>query len=344
MTTPASADIRVRVLAYSPDRLLPIQSVSRTELAAIREWATVLWVHIDEPAAHNSLLAIADDFGLHPLAIHDAINPDQRGKTEIFRNHSLTVCNLIETAQNQAGEYTSDNVSLFLGKNFLITTQFTPEDCLARLRDTLEDPGTKLRQRGPDFLAAVILEHIITAMLPIIEKLGDELSDLEDSVIASPGNATIHMLHARKRTLLKLRRALAPYRESIPALMSEENPYVTEEHVKYFRDAYDRAVLAIDLVETYRAMASDLTDLQINSVNHRMNEIMKVLTLISVVFIPLTFIVGVYGMNFDPSAGPLSMPELNWPNGYLIIWGVMLLVATFQLILFWRKGWFQNGR
>lgn len=338
------ADIRVRVLAYSPEQLLPLQSVSRTELAAIREWASVVWVHIDEPEAHAALVEIQDDFGLHPLAVQDAINPAQRGKTEIFRNHSLTVCNLIEPSKDDSKEYSSDNVSLFLGDRFLITTQFTPEDCLDRLRHSLEDSTAKLRQRGPDFLAALILDHVIQSMLPLIEQLGDELADLEDSVIAEPGNATIHMLHARKRALLRLRRALAPYRESIPILMNEENPFVLEEHYKYFRDAYERAVLAIDLVETYRAMASDLTELQINSVNNRMNEIMKVLTLISVVFIPLTFIAGVYGMNFNPEAGPLSMPELNWPNGYIIIWGVMIGIASLQLILFWRKGWFRNGR
>jgi magnesium transporter len=200
-----------------------------------------------------------------------------------------------------------------------------------------------MRDSGAGYLAYAILDAVIDHYFPVLEAYGERLESLEDRIVAEPDRAVVAEIHEVKRELLHLRRAIWPQREALNSLVRDEIPHISEETRLYFRDCYDHAVRIIDLVETYREVCSDLMDLYLSSISNRMNEIMKVLTVISTLFIPLTFIVGVYGMNFN-TAFPWNMPELNWRYGYPACLALMLIIAIGQLIFFYRKGWIGSQR
>jgi magnesium transporter len=234
----------------------------------------------------------------------------------------------------------TEQLSLFLGKNFVLTFQEgMPGDCLEVIRERIRKKGGRIHDAGLDYLAYALLDAVVDAYFPILEQYGERLEEVEDEIGGKPASSTIARIHAIKRNLLTLRRVVWPQRETFNTLLREETPHISAETRLYFRDCYDHVTQIIDLVETYRELGADLTDIYLSTVSNRTNEIMRVLTVISTIFIPLTFICSIYGMNFNPETSPWNMPELNWYWGYPLALLLMLSVAVGQLLFFRRRGW-----
>jgi magnesium transporter len=331
----------IRLMAYGPERVIERTIADVEELREfVGKWP-VCWVNVDGLGDRTTLERLAALFQLHPLAMEDVVNTHQRAKVDQFGDVTFIVTHMAELGEH----FEVEQVSLFLGSNFVITFQERPGwDCLEPVRDRIRRHVLRIRDAGPGYLVYSILDAVVDHYFPVLEAYGERLETLEDAIITHADRGTIADVHSVKRDLLYLRRAIWPQREAINALIRDEIPWVTAETQLYLRDVYDHAVRIIDLVETHREVCSDLMDLYLSSISNRMNEVMKVLTVISTVFIPLTFIVGVYGMNFDTAASPWNMPELEWYFGYPLCLALMVAITAGQFAFFKRKGWIGSGR
>jgi len=326
----------IRLMAYSAEKFIERDIAQPDELRAYLGHWRVLWVNVEGLGDAATLEKIAEIFRLHPLAMEDVVNVHQRAKVDTFGERTFIVTHMMQITDHLQ----SEQVSLFLGPDFVVTFQEEPHwDCLDPLRERIRKPGTRVRETGADHLAYAILDGVIDHYFPVLESFGERLESLEDRVVATPDRAAVAEIHDLKRELLYVRRAIWPQREALNTLVRDEIPHITAETRLYLRDCYDHAVRIIDLVETYREVCSDLMDLYLSSLSNRMNEVMKVLTIISTLFIPLTFVVGIYGMNFNKAVSPWNMPELDWYYGYPLCLLVMVLIAIGQFWFFRRKGW-----
>ena len=326
----------IRLMAYSAEKFIERDIAHPDELRAYLGHWRVLWVNVEGLGDAATLEKIAEIFRLHPLAMEDVVNVHQRAKVDTFGERTFMVTHMMRITDHLQ----SEQVSLFLGPEFVITFQEEPDwDCLDPLRERIRKPATRVRESGTDHLAYAILDAVIDHYFPVLESFGERLEALEDRVVAAPDRAAVSDIHDLKRELLYVRRAIWPQREALNTLVRDEIPHITAETRLYLRDCYDHAVRIIDLVETYREVCSDLMDLYLSSLSNRMNEVMKVLTIISTLFIPLTFVVGIYGMNFNKAVSPWNMPELDWYYGYPLCLLVMVLIAIGQFWFFRRKGW-----
>ncbi|MHC5724992.1 MAG: magnesium/cobalt transporter CorA, partial [Nostoc sp.] len=231
-----------------------------------------------------------------------------------------------------------------LGKNYLLTVQEEPEhDCFEAVRSRIEKNKGTIRKQGADYLAYALLDAIIDGFFPVLELYGERIEELEEEVIVKPTPQTPQNIYQIRRELLQLRRAIWPQRDAINSLIRDGSELIGEEVRIYLRDCYDHTVQVMDMVETYRELASGLMDVYLSAVGNKMNEIMKVLTIVSTIFIPLTFVAGIYGMNFNTEKSPYNMPELNSYWGYPVCLAVMGAIAFGLLFFFWRRGWLQNS-
>ncbi|MEO0770490.1 MAG: magnesium/cobalt transporter CorA, partial [Cyanobacteria bacterium J06649_4] len=286
-------------------------------------------------------------FHLHPLVLEDVVNVPQRPKIEYYGDQLLIITRMVMPDRN-AGEgdnrFTSEQLSFVLGKNYLLTVQEEPEqDCLDPVRNRIRTGQGAIRSEGADYLAYALLDAVIDSYFPVLEEYGEYIESLEDEVIFNPTQQTVQKIYRARRELMSLRRAIWPQRNALSQLVRDQNGLIRTEVRVYLQDCYDHVVQVLDIVETYRELTANLMDVYLSSVSNRMNEVMKTLTVISSIFIPLTFIVGVYGMNFDPTVSPFNMPELEAYWGYPICWGVMIAITLSLSYYFWRKGWFENS-
>jgi magnesium transporter len=236
-----------------------------------------------------------------------------------------------------------EQVSFVLGKHYLLTVQEEPQrDCFDPVRDRLRTAKGIIRKNGADYLAYTLLDSIIDGFFPVLEVYGERIEELEDEVVTNPTRRTLERIYKVRRELLALRRAIWPQRDAINGLIRDGSNLISPEVRIYLRDCYDHTVQVMDMVETYRELTSGLMDVYLSSVGNKMNEIMKLLTVISSIFIPLTFVAGIYGMNFNTEKSPLNMPELNWYWGYPFCLAFMSAIATGLVLFFWRRGWFEN--
>ena len=333
---PNSPAPEISIIAYGPDQFVekPITDVS--EIAGYRGRYPVLWVNVDGLGDAKVIANIGNLFGLHALALEDVVNVHQRAKVEDYPDHLFIVARMVE--RNDC--LLTEQVSMFLGKDFVITFQERPgKDCIEPVRERIRKGKGRLRSLGADSLAYALLDAIVDGFFPVIESYSERLETIEDIVITQPNRTVVESIHSIKSDLLIVRRALWPLREAINILVRDHNPLIRDDTRIYLRDCYDHTVQLIDLVETYRELGADLRDLYLSSVSNRMNEIMKVLTIISTIFIPLTFIAGIYGMNFDTRVSPWNMPELEWYYGYPFSLAVMAAVTFGMCVFFWRLGW-----
>lgn len=327
----------LRFVAYGPEDVVE-RDIER--VAAVGEvlghWP-VLWLNVDGLGDAKTIAEIGRVFDLHPLALEDVLNVHQRAKYETYGAHHFVVAQMV-TAHDGLE---SEQVSLFFGSNFVVTFQQRAGDCFDPVRERIRKDHGRVRAAGADYLVYALLDAIVDAFFPVLEKLGDRLESLEDRVVAQPDRAVIGQIHAAKRDLLTLRRAVWPLRDALNSLLRDAT-FLSEETRLHLRDCYDHALRILDVVETEREITSGLLDVYLSSVSNRMNEIMKVLTIIATVFIPLSFIAGIYGMNFNPDASPWNMPELNWRWGYPFVLGLMTVVAVGLWVYCLRKGWFRS--
>ena len=302
----------------------------------------VTWINIDGLGDLNVLRTLGTRFNLHPLALEDVLDTHQRPKVEQYDNYIFVVLQMIY--RNEGGKPCAEQVSMFLGNTFLITLQEEAEfDVFAPVRARIRASSGQMRKLGADYLAYALLDSIIDHYYPVLEGIGGEIDEIEDDIVDRPLVRPIEALHRHKRTLTQIRRLIWPVRDVTNSLLHEESGLISANTKIYLRDCYDHTVQLMDLVESYRDVLSGLMEIHLSSVGLRTNEIMRVLTVISSVFIPLTFIAGVYGMNFaaehDGKKLPWNMPELYQPYGYFSCLGLMLLIAGGQLIYFKRKRW-----
>ncbi len=327
---------RVQVFAYRGEELLEKQVTSLDELAPLLAGYDVTWVHVDGLGSAAMIERLAKIFHLHALAMEDVVNLHQRAKVEHYDQNLFVVARMPRPLEAHPD---TEQLSLFLGPKYVLTLAEDPGDCLDPIRHRLQQSGAQIRQTGADHLAYAILDTVIDHYYPLLEELGDRLDALEDRVLGQPSTQTLVEIHQFKKDLLVLRRAIWPHREAINSLIRDPTPLVSAEARVFLRDCYDHVVQIMELVEAYREVGADLRDAYLSSVSNRMNDVMRVLTVISTIFIPLTFMTGVYGMNFDPDAGPWNMPELRWPWGYALVWGAIALVSAGMVYFFWRRGW-----
>jgi magnesium transporter len=233
----------------------------------------------------------------------------------------------------------AEQVSLFLGRNFVLTFQEDATDNFEPIRDRIRKGSGQFRKLGADYLMYAILDATVDHYFPFLESFGETVEELEDLVVEQPTRQTLGEVHDVRRDLLNVRRCVWPLRDVVGDLLRDETPLVTKGTRVYLRDVHQHLVYLLDLVETYRELATSLMDVYISSVSNKLNEVMKVLTIIATIFMPLTFLAGVYGMNFQTDKSPFNMPELTWRWGYVAFWAVILLTAVFMLILFRRRGW-----
>lgn len=299
---------------------------------------SITWLDIrgigGDPALFERLGRI---FSIHPLALEDIVNAPQRPKSDVYSGQHLIIARMVKVGSD--GTIKTEQLGVLFGKTFVVTVQESDDDdVLDAVRDRLRKNRGTMRASGADHLAYAIIDAVIDGFFPVLEILGERLEDLEiEATLARRGMSKA--IHDIKRELLTVRRAIWPQRDLLNTLLREESPLISKETRLYLRDTYDHAVQVMDMVETFREIASGLMDLYLSGVSNRMNEIMKVLTILSTIFLPITAIGGIYGMNFHPEVSPYNMPELNFRYGYLTVLGVMFASVVGLLLFYWRRGW-----
>jgi magnesium transporter len=268
---------------------------------------------------------------LHPLILEDILNTEQRPKSEDHGDYLYIVLRLFH--EGAGGVLVPEQVSIVLGHNWLISLQEKEGNLFDPIRERLRNGKGRLRKAGPDYLAHALLDAMVDSYFATLDKFGEKIENLEEELIGRPSPATLRTLQTLKREMILLRKSAWPLREMLGCLSRSDSTLVREQSIIYFRDIYDHAVQVIDTIETYRDMLSGMLDIYLSSISNRMNEIMKVLTIFATFFMPLTFLAGVYGMNFK------YMPELEWRWGYFALWGVMIVVSLLMLFYFRKKRW-----
>jgi|GEM_PF-9390 magnesium Mg(2+) and cobalt Co(2+) transport protein (corA) len=334
-------DTHVSVFAYGNDDFIegPLTDVEKLP-EIVSKWP-VTWVHVVGFKNVDLLERLGAMLTLHHLALEDVVNLDQRPKIEDYGRKLFVVVRMIEDVDDRVE---SEQLSMFLLENCVITFDSDPGDCLEPVRERIRKGRGHIRDHGPDHLLYAIIDTVIDAYFPLLETFGERLEALESSILADPRRELIVELHGLKRDLLTMRRSIWPLRDVVNSMIRDTYPSISEETRIYLRDCYDHSVRIIDLIENYRQVASDLMDVYLSSVSNRMNEVMKVLTVISTIFIPPTFIAGIYGMNFMTEISPYNMPELTWYYGYPMCLGLMFFMTVGVLFYLYRRGMIGGGR
>jgi magnesium transporter len=296
-----------------------------------KEKKGIVWLNVDGLQDIKLFENIGKLFGLHPLVLEDILNTDQRPKMEDYGDYIYIV---LKNFYGQEGkDLLSDQVSIILGKDFILSFQEKERGLLSPIKEKISKDKGRIRKEGADYLAYAIVDNIVDNYFSVLENLEERIDDLEDDLVSKPNPNTLQNIHFLKRQLILLRKSLWPLREAIGALDRSVSPLINKSTGIYFKDIYDHIIAIIDTVETFRDMLSGMLDIYLSTISNRLNEVMKVLTIIATIFMPLTFIAGVYGMNFK------YMPELEWRWGYFGILGIMLVVALLMLRYFKNKKW-----
>jgi magnesium transporter len=326
----------VQILAYGPDAYEELEGFDAGKIAELRKRFPVVWVNVDGVRHAATVEHIGEAFGVHRLALEDVVNVPQRPKADEYGD----ILYLVARVPCPAPDRITEQISVFLGQGWVLTFQETPGDFLEGVRARIRDNRPRLRGAQADYLTYAILDSAVDSFFPLLETFAERVDAMEDHILERAGTHVIEELHAIKRELVTLRRQLWPLREAMAQVARDENLPIEAETRPFLRDVQDHATQALELTESMRDLASGLMDLYLSFVSHRMNEVMKVLTIIATIFIPLSFIAGVYGMNFDTSS-PWNMPELAWRGGYPFALGLMAASAGGLLLWFRRMGWFR---
>ncbi len=330
---------RVSCIDYCPANVV-VEEIEDLEsfLAKHRpDWSAVRWINVDGLADREAIHALATKYDLHPLAIEDVLNLGQRPKIESYGGEesdlNARLFIVARAMQRSKGSLQHTQVSIFLGHKTVLTFHDAPMDAWDPIRLRLKSKGSRLRKLDASFLAYSLLDAIVDRCFPILEAFGDRAEELEAQILENAQRRTINEIHQFKRELLLVRWAIWPMREVVASLQREAHECVSDATRVYLGDLYDHVIQIIDIIETYREIASDLTETYMSSISNRMNEVMKVLTIIGTIFIPLTFLAGVYGMNFH------YFPELDQPWAYPAFWIICVLLAVIMLLVFRRRSW-----
>ena len=324
-------DISISVLDYS-DASAELKTLTPDECAHYTSEATTSWININGLHKIEELQTIGNFFNLHPLIMADIVNTDQRPKVEFYDDYVYLVLKMI-TWNNAASRIDSEQISIVIGAGWVLSFQERPGDVFDPVRERILQAKGKIRQRKSDYLGYALFDEIVDNYYIILEGLGDTIEALEEEILAQPTQSSVGRLHSLKREVLFLRKAVWPLREMAIALEREEHALISAEVHPYLRDVYDHTIHIIEIIDSYRDLLAGLLDLYMSSVSNTMNSVMKVLTIIATIFIPITFVAGVYGMNFK------YIPELRWDYGYFYSLGLMAAIALVMIAYFRRKRW-----
>ena len=323
----------VSVIVYDQSGSSEIKLTSLEEYVPGLKEGAVTWLNVSGIHDLDIIHRVGKIFDLHPLLMEDVVSTDQRPKMEDYGNYAYITLKMLYFGK-AGSEIITEQVSIILGKNYVLTFQEPERDVFDPVRDRIRTGKGRIRNLGSDYLAYALIDTIVDNYFIILEKMGERLEDLADQVVAAQGGRTLETIHGLKRELIYLRKAVWPLREAISGLYRGETSLMAETTGPYLRDVYDHTIQIIDAIESFRDLLSGMLDIYLSNASNRLNQVMKVLTMIATIFIPLTFIAGVYGMNFK------FMPELDWRWGYPMVLLGMLGLAVIMLILFRRKRWF----
>jgi magnesium transporter len=324
--------VRITLIDYNEDNVQERVVEKVEECFPFKEMPTVTWINIDGLHKIETIEKIGKHFELHSLILEDILNTGQRPKCEDYEKCLFMVLKMLRY-NDESGSIQSEQVSLVLGQNFVISFQEEVGDVFEQIRDRIRNTKGRIRKMSADYLAYALIDAIVDNYFLILEKMGEQIESMEEELIAKPSDKTVRRIHTLKRELIFLRKSVWPLRELINSMEKTESSLISDSTGPYLRDVYDHTIQVIDTVESFRDMVSGMLDIYLSSISNRMNAVMKVLTIIATIFIPLTFIAGIYGMNFK------FMPELEWKWGYFIVLIIMALVVAVMLIYFKRKKW-----
>lgn len=324
---------RITILDYDEARFEEKEAKTVEECFPFKDRPTVTWINIDGLHQVDIIEKLGKHFGLHPLLLEDIVNTEQRPKMEDYGDYIFLVLKMLYHRDEDDAEIEGEQVSLILGSNFVISLQEREGDVFDPVRDRIRKNKGRIRKAGPDYLAYALLDAVVDNYFAVLEGVGEKIEDAEQELTANPTPEILQLIRKLKRGMIFLRKSVWPLREVASGLEQCESPLIHESTSIYLRDVYDHTIQVIDTVESYRDMISGMLDIYLSSISNKMNEVMKVLTIFASIFIPLTFIVGIYGMNFA------NMPELQWRYGYFVIWGVMALVGVSLVVFFRRRKW-----
>lgn len=327
----------ISVIDYDAESLQEYADLTASEAGRYLHSPNVTWVHCQGDADVPLLQRLGEAFKLHPLAMEDVVNAGQRSKVEIYDENQLFVVLNLPVLRDE--KLVIEQVSLFLGPTFVVSFHSGPSDIFEPIRQRLRGPVGRFRNAGADYLLYALIDVVVDQAFPLLEEYDDALEELEDKVLHEPDDETLEYIHFVKRELVQIRKTLSPQRETVNQLIRDDHPLIRDATKIYLRDVYDHAIRVLDMIEAFREMATGLMDVYLSNVSNRMNDVMRVLTMIATIFIPLSFFAGVYGMNFDTGASPWNMPELGWRYGYPLFWLAVLVLVGAMLWYFKRKKW-----
>jgi len=325
-------ETKITILDYDETQFQEKKVREIEECFPFKETPTVTWINVDGVHDVGFIQKLGEHFDLHPLIIEDIVNTQQRPKMEESENYIYIVLKMLYLDAESNGTQV-EQVSVVFGKNFVISFQEREGDIFEIIRERIRNGKGRIRKMGTDYLAYALIDAVVDHYFIILEKDGEKIEVLEEKVVSEPRPETLQEIHRLKRDMIFLRRSVWPLRELVNSLERGESPMIQKTTRIYLRDVYDHTIQVIDTLETYRDMLSGMHDTYLSSISNRMNEVMKVLTIIATIFIPLTFIAGIYGMNFE------FMPELKWRWAYFGVWGIILIIGIFMLLFFKKKKW-----
>ncbi len=323
---------KIRLMDYNEDHLEEKDLESIEECFPYKDTPTVTWINVDGIHEVDVIDKIGKHFDLHPLVQEDILNTDHRPKLEDYENYLFLILKML-TYDNTEKELKMEQVSLVIGRTFVLSFQESEGDVFDAVRERLRKAKGRIRKMGPDYLAYALADAVVDHYFLVLEKIGEEIESLEDELITEPDTETVESIHNLKRELIFLRKSVWPLREAIVGLEKGESELIQDKTAVYLRDVYDHTIQVIDTIETFRDMVSGMLDIYLSSLSNKMNQVMKVLTIIATIFIPMTFIAGIYGMNFK------FMPELEWHWGYLFAWVIMISIGLSMVVYFKNKKW-----
>ncbi len=331
-------NIKISIIDYDKEHLETREVETVDECFPYKDKPSITWINVTGLHEVAIIEQIGTCFGLHPLVLEDIVNTDHRPKMDVSDDYVFIVIKMhFYDPENMAVK--SQQISIIFGSNYVLTFHEKLGDVFDPVRSRLNSTTGRLRKAGPDYLAYALMDAVVDNYFKVLESIGEELENMEDDVVANPEPETLQKIHSLKKETILLRKSVWPIREIVSSLEREEIKLVRKSTKIFIRDLYDHIIQVIDTVETYRDIVAGMQDLFLSAISNRMNEVMKVLTIFAALFIPLTFIAGIYGMNFNVEKSPFNMPELNWYFGYPLALGIMAVVGAGMLIYFKRKKW-----
>ena len=327
-----SEKVKLSVINYDGASFQEKEVRNVEEAVSFRKKASVTWLNIDGVHQPEIIEQVGKSFGVHPLVLEDIANTGQRPKMEDFDDYIFVVLRMLRFDEEE-NKTKTEQISMVFGPDFVVSFQEREGDVFDIIRERLRNNKGRIRKLGADYLAYSLIDAIVDNYFMVLEKLGEAIEEIEDKLVTNPRSETLQIIHYLKRETVFLRKSVWPLREVVSRLERSESPLISKSTFVYLRDVYDHTIQVMDSVDTFRDMLSGMLDIYLSSVSNRMNEVMKVLTVIATIFIPLTFIAGIYGMNFK------VMPELEQPWGYPAVLILMLTIAVVMLIYFRRKKW-----